>query len=165
MGMNAHIARATGEICGQCGYAFDRTVEGEVFPHLDVRMVGHQPRLGSFVICVSCSGLEYEALAAQRMTDEDGDPFWPYQCHGCGCDLGEPAPFTVMASNRLERNACCSERCRQRVYKRVQRGGPDWPYRKCRSCGCSIPGTVRSDARYCSGRCRAAAHRIRSAEA
>jgi hypothetical protein len=79
---------------------------------------------------------------------------WRVRCRGCG---------TVMES--AYGNDCppetCSDRCRQRVWRAMNPTEPAEPTeRPCEHCGEPFEAR-RRDARYCSGRCRTAAHRAK----
>ena len=103
---------------------------------------------------MTCANVTYEGIAdwwAQGVNDWD-------TCAGCSARFGFEPPFTVRDPDG-DGLAACSERCRQRVYKRIQRGGrTSHDHQTCRNCGVSI-ASMRSGAKFCSTRCRVAAHR------
>ena len=136
-------ARATGQRCGDCGRAL---APGEM------RATSHAPHLGRYVICVPCSG-----WTEAQHADQWAEGMLP-ECCGCDCPLGGGEVLNVH-DGRGDSFTVCSERCRQRVYKRVRRGGSVWTGgQTCEHCGAST-ASMRSGARFCSGRCRVAAHR------
>ena len=133
-----HDARATGQACGSCGRRFgDR----------ELRAVAHERLIGCYVVCLPCTG--------ERAADWVGDA-----CYGC------TAPLTTAVLTVHDYHGdffpVCSERCRQRVAKRAQRGqgvGLMWTgYAECEHCGEST-AHMRLGAKFCSTRCRVAAHR------
>jgi len=83
--------------------------------------------------------------------------------HTCSCwicHIEFPRP-----SRMGPRPRTCSKRCAATLSKRIARHGLDSQLyaddRKCAFVGCDegLPPTARSDARFCSVRCRVAAHR------
>jgi hypothetical protein len=85
------------------------------------------------------------------------------RCAASGCNR-----LVLDFRNRGQWFLACSEACRRavhtelrRVERRAQRRPP--PARRCEQCVGEL-GASRSDARFCSVRCRVAAHRARTAE-
>jgi hypothetical protein len=78
----------------------------------------------------------------------------PRPCEGCG-------RLVVDTEWRQRTITVCSERCR-RDARSVERRGAGHA-KACARCGQSFPA-VRSDARFCSTRCRVAAHRAELGE-
>lgn len=77
----------------------------------------------------------------------------------------------VRPSRMGPRPRTCSDRCRWTLGKRKARHGPDSLLvnqdetdRRCAQCGSWLDPTGRADAKYCSGRCRVAAHRANAKE-
>jgi hypothetical protein len=138
----AKASQRTGETCGGCG---------KVFEPGEFRSRGSLLGVGSFVTCGPCS----KDSPDQYAIDEEGEPMIR-ECCGCGAPLGQ-APFSTW--NGQEALDACSHRCRRRLQARVKRGSQQYTgHYSCARCGVSL-GDVRTDRKFCSGRCRVAAHR------
>jgi len=108
------------------------------------------------------------ARRSRRWSGRTADRTYPSEdtCVCAICHIEFPRP-----SRMGPRPRTCSKRCAATLSKRIARHGPgsplvnqDYSDRKCAFVGCDegLPPTARSDAHFCSGRCRVAAHRSRA---
>lgn len=146
-------ARRTGEDCGLCR---------EPTPRPEPVWVGTDSYAGLRVpICWRCAGFySMEAgLEDLRRVEDDREPGYEYDSTCLGCD--RPMGFEHVrgvGQRDGEKAGVCSNRCYSRASKRERRPEkelPDW----CPQCGQRFPSNLRADAKYCSTRCRVAAHR------
>ena len=146
-------ARRTGEGCGLC-----RTPT----PRPEPVWVGTDTYAGLRVpICWRCAGFYSIEAGLESLLRDQGDRGSDYvftdRYLGCDRPMGSEHVRGIGLRDG-EKERVCSDRCYSRASKRRRRPEkrfPDW----CPQCGRSFPRNLRADARYCSTRCRVAAHR------
>lgn len=144
---NDSIDQLTPDACHDCR---------EPFEHGQTRF----PVSGRWNELVSVCGLCFkDGCIAPGVNDP---PRHNLRCKGCGAPIHSPTKGRF-------RWQVCSDRCRQREYRKRRRenGGStvSWKYQctpQCAACKQPISGK-RKDARFCSARCKQWAHRRRHA--